>query len=224
MRISEVLVIASLLAIVGPGVHALASPTGFSLSDETLMTFEDTYVKPYEGWADLVGKVDTTGLGVEYDVALYGAWDIELGIGGPSPLSDLSGFTDYFLTITNTSVDDTFSVNLYMKTGPNEDYYGSPWWTLFPGMTAEVSLNLISNVAPVANLNDVRELGFGLEGWVGNEFGQADAIRVMAADPPGGTSLQPLNAVPEASTLMLFGSGLVGLLAIARKKLPFLSK
>jgi hypothetical protein len=221
MRKLIVFVVSGVFATVLFAASLYGAPTVFSLSDATLMTFDDTYVAPYPGFADLVAKTDVAGLGVEYDVTLYGAWGIEIGIGGPSPQADLSAYTDYFLTFANTSADDTFSANLYVKTGSSETYYGSSWVTLFPGMSWELTFDL----SGVGNLNDVRELGFGLSAWKGSAFGYADAIQVKVADPPGGTVLDPPNSpVPEASTLMLFGSGLVGLLAIARRKLPFLSR
>jgi hypothetical protein len=210
-------VVSGLLIALLCSTNVYASPTGFSLSDTTLMSFDDTYVSPIPGFADLVAKNDVTGLGVEYDVALYGAWGIEIGIGGASPQSDVSAYTDYFLTFTNTSADDIFSANLYIKTGADETYYGSNWVTLFPGMSWELTLGL----SGVSDLDDVREIGFGLSAWKGSAFGYADSIQVQVADPPGGTNLNP---VPEASTLVLFGSGLVGLLAVARRKLQFLSK
>jgi hypothetical protein len=204
--------------------NAYSSPTGFSLSDEFLMAMDDTYTLPFPGWADVVSKTDVPGLGVEYDVALYGITEITVGIGARYDL-DLSSYSDYFLTFTNTSVDDTFNVSLYLKTGAEETVYSSGWWTLLPSPfpnTAELSWDLSS----VANLDDVREIGFSLSGWMGNEFGMADSIRVKVEDDPNGPVLDPPNGdpVPEAGTLMLFGSGLVGLLAFARRKLSFLSK
>ena len=111
-------------------------------------------------------------------MALNGSWDIETGIGARYDSRDLSEYYDseYTLTFTNTSVDDTFGVSLYIKTGAGETYYPSPWWTLFPGWDAKVSLDLSSDL--VSNLDDVREIGFSLIAWVGSDFGYADAIHV----------------------------------------------
>jgi hypothetical protein len=60
--------------------------------------------------------------------------------------------------------------------------------------------------------------------YIGQGFGLADAIKVEVKDDENATVLGGGgDPVPEASTLMLFGSGLLGLFAIARRKLPFLS-
>jgi subtilisin family serine protease len=146
----------------------------FTLSDSQLMAFDDTYVTPRPWFADLTEKSDPEGLGVEYDVTLYGAWGIEIGVGGAPPQADLSGYSDYTLTFTNTSVDDSYNVNLYVKTGAGETYYGSGWSMMFPGRQKTLSLNLSS----IPDINDVREIGFGFGAWVGSAYGYADAIRV----------------------------------------------
>ncbi len=218
MKNSTVLIVlVGFFLVAGFASPVHGSPTGFTLSDELMMTFDDTYVKPFEGWADLTGKTDLPGVGVQFDVAIYGAWTVEMGIGTPYD-ADLSAYDTYALTVTNMTDDDTFNVNLYLKTGPSETYYGSPWWTLLPGTTAPITLDVTS----VPNMDDVRGLGLGVEAWAGNEFGMADAIRVVkvAGDEP----YDPLRPIPEASTLMLFGSGLAGIMAIARRKFRSLSK
>jgi serine protease len=153
---------------------ALNADLTAGLSDDQLMSLGETYVGPYPGFAGLVGKTDVPGTGVEYDVALYGAWGIDIWIGGPPPQPNLSAYSHYSLTFTNTSVDDTFSANLYLKTGPDETYYGSYWVTLGPGMSWTLSFDL----GGVGNLDDVKEIGFGLTAWKGSAWGYADAILV----------------------------------------------
>jgi len=220
--------ICGILATVLFAPNVYGSPTGFSLSDDVLMTFGETYTNP-QGWARVVGATDVDPTdpvsGVEYDIQLLGLMGIEIGIGAASPQADLSAYTDYFLKFANTSDVDAYGVNLYVKTGPDEAYYGTGWTMLFPqpfSQPVEVEMDLSS----VLNLDDVREIGFGVKAWVGTDFGYAfDHFQVVAADPPGGQTLDLRDgAVPEASTLVLFGSGLVGLLAFARRKLPFLTK
>jgi hypothetical protein len=200
-----------------------ASPTGFSLPDETLMAFDATSVAPLFS-AALSGKTDVPGLGVAYDVALAGFGSVSVGLGLELPESsrDLSGYTDYVLTLTNTSTDDFFTTNLYVKTGASLTTYKSRLVTLMPGMKVDLTLKFSS----VQNLNDVREVGFELKAYVGQGFGLADALLVKAEDEEDANMLRvpPQNPVPEASTLVLFGSGLMGLLAIARRRLPLLRK
>ncbi len=203
-----------LLTTVLFATDAYGAPTSFTLSETMLMSLDDTYVLPFPGWADVVDKTYIPGSGVEYEVELYGITEIELGIGGRYNL-DLSGYTDYYLNFRNTSVDDTFSAALYIKTGPAEKMWTSGWWTILPepyGGSATVSLDLTS----VDHPEDVREIGFGVRVWMGNEPGMADNIRYVLVETE--------TAVPEASTLMLFGSGLAGVLAVARRKFVLLRK
>jgi hypothetical protein len=204
---------------------ALLSPNAWAqkvtLSDELLMTFDDTYVTPKVWYADLTGSEDLPGLGVEYSVSLYGAWGIEVGIGGASPVADLSSYSQYVLTMTNTSAGDSYNASLYIKTGDDLTTYRSGWSMFFPGRSRELSLNLTG--IPLADLTDVREIGFSLGVWVGSDYGYADGtIQIKVEDDPAEIALRPGSPVPEASTLMLFGTGLIGLLAIARRKISFL--
>jgi len=125
----------------------------------------------------------------------------------PALLSNADGssaellLSEYVLSFTNTSPDDTFGVNLYLKTGPEETYYGSMWWTLVPGMSVEVSLDLSS----VENLDDIREIGFGLEAGIGDQFGQADHMRVLVHDPRVSESLAGTLALSADEFLMSLG-------------------
>lgn len=220
MRRLIVLLASGILAtgLVAPNVYS--SPSDLSLTDEFLMTFDVTYNIP--GYtAGLFGTEDVEGLGVEFDVGLAGFGEVNVGLGAPSPVADLSAYNKYLLTFTNTSTDDFFSTNLYIKTGEGLTMHESGWATLMPGMSIDMAMNLTG----VSDLDDVREIGFGLKAYLGQGFGLADGIQVKAEDDEDATLLgRETNPVPEASTLMLFGSGLVGLLAIAKRRLPFLSK
>jgi len=224
MRLSVVSLIFGLIIGLVPVCSVQASPTGFTLPDETLMAFDARSVAPLFS-AGLMGTEDVEGLGVVYDVALvgFGARNISLGLELPDYLRDLSGYTDYVLTLTNTSVDDFFTTNLYIKTGSSLTTYRSRLVTLMPGMKTDLTLRF----AGLQNLNDVREVGFDLRAYVGQGFGLADAILVKAEDEKDANMLSfppPQNPIPEASTLVLFGSGLAGLLAIARRRMRFLIK
>jgi hypothetical protein len=197
-----------------------ASPTGFTLPDETLMEFGLTSVNPLYR-ARLSGKDDVPELGVVYDLALgaFGKVNIGLGFEVPESLRDLSEYTDYVLTLTNESEDDFFTTDLYIKTGPSLTTYTSKVVTLMPGSKVDLTLSFAS----VKNLNDVREIGFDLMVYIGQGFGLADALLVKAEDEDD-ANLFRVNPIPEASTMVLFGSGLMGLLAIARRRLPLLRK
>jgi len=162
---------------------ALNADLTFTLSDEVLMTFDDTFVSPFAGWADLVGKADVPGLGVQYHIALYGVHEIELGI-GERHQADWSAYTNYSLTFTNTSVNDTFNVKLYLKTGAEETYYRSGSVPLLPGVFAQ-PYEMTWDLSGVSNLDDVREIGFAVSAWMGGAFGMADEIRVKVEPTVG---------------------------------------
>jgi serine protease len=147
-------------------------PRRYTLSDAQLMAFEETYVSPLFH-AALVGKEDLEGLGVEYVVLLGGFGEVNIGL-GVATQADMTGCADYVLTFTNTSVDDFFSVQMYVKTGQQTTAYESGWVTLMPGMAADWALNLASVVDP----GDVTEIGFVLKVYIGQGFGLADEIRV----------------------------------------------
>lgn len=212
-------VIAVVMAAVG-SQNAWSAPTDLSLSDEFLMTLETAYNSPLYT-ATLVGKTDVEGLGVDFDVALGGFGQTKIRIGAASPVSDLSGYNQYVLTFINTSVDDYYFTSLYIVTGASQTVYESIWYPLMPkGNSIDMALDLTQ----VADLDDVKEIGFGLTAYIGQGFGLADAIQVTVQDDETATILNGGDPVPEASTLMLFGSGLTGILAVMRRKLPFLSK
>ena len=212
-------VIALVMAAVG-SPNGWSAPTDLSLSDEFLMTLETAYNSPLYT-ATLVGKTDVEGLGVQFDVALGGFGHTKIRIGAASPISDLSPYNHYVLTFINTSADDYYFTGLYVVTGASETVYESIWYPLMPkGNSVDMALDLTQ----VADLNDVKEIGFGLTAYIGQGFGLADAIQVTVEDDETATILGGGDPVPEASTLMLFGSGLTGILAVVRRKLPFLSK
>ncbi len=212
----------ALLMIIGNVIPLLTaqtvfcSPSDVSLPDDVLMTFEVTYNFPVY-LAKLHSKTDVAGLGVEFDVGIYAFGETKVRLGAPSPYFDLSGYDSYFLSFTNTSPNDYYWVSVYIKTGPNDTIYESMLYPLMPdgGNSIDMALDLTK----VDNLNDVREIGFGLMAYIGQGFGLADVFNVKVEGEE-----RPDEPVPEASTLMLFGSGLAGILAIARRKLPFLSK
>lgn len=212
-------VIAVVMAAAG-WTSAWSTPTDLSLSDEFLMTLETAYNSPLYT-ATLAGKTDVEGLGVEFDVALGGFGQTKIRIGAASPVSDLSAYNRYVLTFTNTSADDYYFTSLYIATGASETIYESIRYPLMPkGNSIDMALDLTQ----VADLDDVKEIGFGLTAYIGQGFGLADAIQVTVEDDESATILGGGDPVPEASTLMLFGSGLIGLFSVARRKLAFLSR
>lgn len=194
---------------------AFCAPTHVSLPDSALMASLVTYNElPYT--AALRNKNDVPGLGVAFDVGIGGFGQTRVRLGTPSPHSDLSGYDFYSLSFTNTGPNDHYFVSVYIKTGLGNTLYESRLEPLMPGNSVKMSLDL--STAPTgSDLTDVREMGFGLFAYIGQGFGLADEFKLNVVGQDG-------DPVPEASTLMLFGSGLAGVLAVMRKRLPFLSK
>jgi hypothetical protein len=129
---------------------------------------------------------------------------------GTGPTNDLSMFDEYALTLYNDN-DDVWWVNIFLNTGytdspwnePN-NFYQNGWTAVAPGTGVTLSIDL----SGVANLNHVTNIGFqvgGNMGKSGTDPSDPDVFHVSVAP------------VPEPGTLMLLGSGLVGL-AVFRKK------
>lgn len=150
----------------------LSETRPYTLSDDQLMAFDTTYVVP-PPTAALISKQDVTGFGVEYEFMLGGFGEVNVGLGSVSG-KDLTGYSDYVLTVTNTSVDDFFATKLYIKTGLNT--YETYWVNLGPEQAVDLALDLRG----ASDLNDVRELGFRLRVYIGTGFGLANAMRVKA--------------------------------------------
>ena len=179
-------------------------------------------------YATLNSVTDVAGPGVEFDISFSsppsGTWvDFQGGddfalLAGVYPftvssgLGDISGYDSYSLLVSNTSTtNDWFMANVYINTGATDwgetdMYYENTWTWIAPGETKVLTLGL--DASTMDNLNHVSNIGFniGTHYGTGNEDYTADNIKVGVAP------------VPEASTLMLFGSGLSGLLYFARKK------
>jgi hypothetical protein len=156
---------------------ALNASLDYGLSDEQLMNLDVTYVGPRpwsaglkEGWPK-----DLDGLGVEFYGELYSLGGVTLGLGQASEQPDLTAYSAYRMSFTNLSTweeDDSYNVNLYIKTGENETLYESGWSKLSPGKTKQLTLGLTS----IPDLDDVTEIGFGLLAWSGTGWGYADRI------------------------------------------------
>ncbi|MDP2899061.1 MAG: S8 family peptidase [bacterium] len=158
---------------------ALTVPLVYSSTDGDLMSFEQQEVSP-PFTAVLTGKEDVPGEGVEYTFALGGFGETDINIGAASPATNLAAYETYTLTFTNTSVNDFYNIMVYVKTGAGETIYQSGYLALMPGNSADWHLNLTG----IPNLNDVREIGFGLKAYIGQGFGLADEMRIKVKQKP----------------------------------------
>ena len=167
--------------------------------------------------------VGPTGL---FDVTISdegGGWgDVQIGhsatIEGPGSAfysgswADLTGYSTYELLISNTSTtNDWFMANVYINTGytdspwnETDEYYQNTWTWVAPGSTAHLVLDLSG--IDSSELAHISSLGFN----IGTNVGEGDYF--------GGDIDAMANPVPEPSTMLLFGAGLVGLFGLGRKK------
>ncbi len=152
-------------------------PADYTLSDDRLVAFDETFVSPVFQ-AVLASKENVEGVGVQYDVELGGFGEVNVRVGGPPAQPDLTAYGNYVLTIINTSPDDFFTVNLYIRSGEEMTMNVSRIVTLMPG----ASVNLSVNLGSVPNPNDVREIGFAVKAYIGQGFGLADAIRLKVEE------------------------------------------
>jgi hypothetical protein len=163
------------------------------------------------GWGDLQVGRDATIEGP--GSAFYsGSW------------ADLSGYTDYALTITNTSCTDWFMANLYLNTGYTDapwseenHYFQNTWTWLAPCQSTTLTLDFSNaeawydsyqgTIMSVDNLTHVSSIGFNIGTNLGDGDFQGEYLsgRTTPAEVCG-------NIIPAPGALLLgsLGAGFVG--------------
>jgi len=138
---------------------------------------------------------------------------------------DLSGYDGYALSFKNVNQQE-WIFNTYMNTGytdapwsEQDAFYQGTWTSLLPGESASILvdfagadtwINGSNSFGPVANLNHISSIGFMVafndpNNVYGTNLYQGDDYHVL------------VSPVPEPMTMMLFGSGLLGLVGLRKK-------
>ena len=146
-----------------------------------------------------------------------------------------------YQTLTGLTVGQTYAVSFYQASGAQSGYTptGSVDWQVSFGTTAPVT-NLSNNTAAAATTQTINAAAMsatsGFSGWTSQTVNftatsanttSGNAILSFLSEGPAGgppmlfldgISVNQLTGTPEPTTLLIAGSGLIGLLAVRRKR------
>ena len=130
----------------------------------------------------------------------------------PTPPKDLTGLILSAYAYAPTGMGGTASApnafQLFVKTGSAWVWNETPWSAGQLGPTKENQwIKLTMDMAGVADANDVREIGI--------KFGASGA---MVGTLSGTVYMDDVEVIPEPTSLLLLGSGLVGLLGFTTRR------